>query len=268
VRATFDKALTLTLAKSGYGTGSVTSKPAGIDCGATCSTSFAKGTKITLTPAPDTGSVFTGWTGSCTGHTTCSVIMSKDITVGATFEPGSCTYTLSSLKKNVPYQKGTATITVTAKDYSYCPSPEIINNTDWITYTAGAFTNNHGPIKLFISELDSSIERTGTLTIGGKPFTLHQSGEPCTLKLSSPSSPVFPKNGGSGSFTVTMTPTDCEWTAVPGSKATWVHATISGTEVDYTVDENTGAAARTGRIVVTLTLSKTVKPYLVEQGIK
>jgi hypothetical protein len=255
---------TLTVSKSGAG--SVTSSPAGIDCGTTCGAGFKKNTKVTLTPIPDSGSIFTGWTGGCTGHGPCSITMSKNITVEATFEPGSCTYTLSSNSKTVSYKKSTVTLGVTAKDHTFCPIPDIINSTGWITSTVSALTNNKGSIKLFISELDSSIDRTGSLTIGGNSFTLHQKGEPCTLKLSSPSSTLFPKDGGTGSFAVNTTPTDCAWSAVP--KATWVHAATSGTEVDYTVDENTGKTARTGRIVVTLTLAKTVKPYTVRQGVK
>src|SRR5882672_11261304 len=52
---------TLTVSKSGNGGGTVTSSPAGIACGATCSASFAIGTMVTLTAAPAAGSTFTGW---------------------------------------------------------------------------------------------------------------------------------------------------------------------------------------------------------------
>ncbi|MCP3961578.1 MAG: hypothetical protein GY719_27365, partial [bacterium] len=53
----------LTVTKSGDGSGTVTSAPAGIDCGADCDESYTSGTIVTLTPAPDAGSVFVGWTG-------------------------------------------------------------------------------------------------------------------------------------------------------------------------------------------------------------
>jgi hypothetical protein len=43
--------------------GTVTSRPAGIDCGTTCYASFASGTNVTLTPAPATGSYFDHWLG-------------------------------------------------------------------------------------------------------------------------------------------------------------------------------------------------------------
>ena len=43
---------TLTVNKTGTGIATVTSNPAGIDCGATCSTNFTGGTMVTLTATP------------------------------------------------------------------------------------------------------------------------------------------------------------------------------------------------------------------------
>jgi List-Bact-rpt repeat protein/PASTA domain-containing protein len=76
----------LTVTKSGTGTGNVTSSPAGIDCGSTCSADFAEGTTVTLTPAADSGSQFVEWTGACTGFGTCEVTMSAAKSVGAKFD--------------------------------------------------------------------------------------------------------------------------------------------------------------------------------------
>jgi len=45
----------------------LTSSPAGIACGATCAQSYATGIAVTLTAAPDPGSVFAGWSGACAG---------------------------------------------------------------------------------------------------------------------------------------------------------------------------------------------------------
>src|SRR5256886_10918301 len=57
-----------TVIPAGTGSGSVTSSPAGITCGTTCSASFPVGTMITLTATPATGSTFTGWSGGgCSG---------------------------------------------------------------------------------------------------------------------------------------------------------------------------------------------------------
>lgn len=54
----------LTVSKGGTGGGSVTSAPAGVDCGSTCSTTFDAGTAVTLTATAATGSSFTGWGGT------------------------------------------------------------------------------------------------------------------------------------------------------------------------------------------------------------
>ena len=75
----------LTIAKSGTGTGVVSSSPSGISCGTTCSGTYAHGTSVTLTATPDTGSTFTGWTGACTGTGTCTVSMTEAKSVGAGF---------------------------------------------------------------------------------------------------------------------------------------------------------------------------------------
>jgi Protein of unknown function (DUF1566)/Divergent InlB B-repeat domain len=84
--ATFTlKTYTLTVTRAGTGTGSVSSSPAGITCGADCTEVYNHGTTITLTAAPDGNSVFSGWSGGCTGTGTCIVSLTAATTVTATF---------------------------------------------------------------------------------------------------------------------------------------------------------------------------------------
>jgi hypothetical protein len=86
VTATFTLGqLTLTVSKAGTGGGTVTSSPAGIDCGGTCSAAYDFGTVVTLTPSAVTGSTFTGWSGACTGTGSCVVTMDAAKSVTATF---------------------------------------------------------------------------------------------------------------------------------------------------------------------------------------
>ena len=75
----------LTVARAGTGVGTVTSSPAGITCGATCTASYAYGTMVTLTAAPALGSSFTGWSGPCSGTGTCTVPVTAAMTVTAGF---------------------------------------------------------------------------------------------------------------------------------------------------------------------------------------
>jgi hypothetical protein len=76
----------LTVSRPGAGNGKVTSSPAGINCGADCSESYTSGTNVTLTAIPAAGFSFISWGGACSGtNTTCTVSMSKNQNVNATF---------------------------------------------------------------------------------------------------------------------------------------------------------------------------------------
>ena len=77
----------LAVTKSGAGTGTVSSSPAGISCGNTCTAAFTVGTSVTLTASPQTGSAFAGWTGCSGTGPTCTVTMDIDRAVTARFEP-------------------------------------------------------------------------------------------------------------------------------------------------------------------------------------
>ena len=75
---------TLTVTKAGTGTGTVSSAPAGITCGADCTEAYAYNTVVVLTPTPAVGSAFAGWS----GHPDCadgSVTMTAAKTCKATF---------------------------------------------------------------------------------------------------------------------------------------------------------------------------------------
>ncbi|MFI5180846.1 MAG: hypothetical protein ACHQPI_05610 [Thermoanaerobaculia bacterium] len=76
---------TLSVAMAGPGRGRVTSSPAGISCGTTCSWNFELGTEISLFPIPDAGFAFLEWQGDCTGAATCHVVMNRARTVSAVF---------------------------------------------------------------------------------------------------------------------------------------------------------------------------------------
>ena len=77
---------TLSVTKSGTGAGTVTSQPAGINCGSACSASFPSGALVTLTATPAAGSTFAGWAGACSGTSTCTVSMNTAQSVTATFD--------------------------------------------------------------------------------------------------------------------------------------------------------------------------------------
>ena len=88
-----------------FGNGQVTSAPAGIDCGSTCTASFSAGALVTLTAVPDTGETFTGWEGACTGQSlVCKVALSEAQTATARFSTvnASCDNSIDSDGDGIP----------------------------------------------------------------------------------------------------------------------------------------------------------------------
>jgi hypothetical protein len=95
---TLPQTFALAVSKMGTGSGTVTSGPAGIACGATCAASYLSGTAVTLTAAPASGAIFTGWSGGgCTGTGTCTVTVSAATTVTATFARPSFALAVSKM---------------------------------------------------------------------------------------------------------------------------------------------------------------------------
>jgi hypothetical protein len=127
----------LTVNREGSGTGTVTSSPAGIDCGSVCSASFGGDSTVTLTATANAGSIFAGWTGGgCSGTGSCTVTMSNATTVSATFNR---TFTLSVALG------GSGSGTVTSSDgVINCGSicSETVTATTPVTLTAVAASNS------------------------------------------------------------------------------------------------------------------------------
>ncbi|HWW74180.1 MAG TPA: hypothetical protein VNZ44_02220 [Pyrinomonadaceae bacterium] len=70
------------------GGGKVASLDRLIACGSKCAASYELNAEVTLTASADSNSVFTGWTGACSGaQTTCTVNVNDALNVTASFAP-------------------------------------------------------------------------------------------------------------------------------------------------------------------------------------
>jgi YD repeat-containing protein len=115
---------TLQAQKDGTGTGTITSNPAGIDCGSDCTQVYDKGTDVTMTATPDSSSIFDGWSGGgCTGIATCMVTMDADKTVTASFDSVVTTMPLDTVD-------GTVTIDTSSNTGTYLTNVYTISATD------------------------------------------------------------------------------------------------------------------------------------------
>jgi alpha-tubulin suppressor-like RCC1 family protein len=77
----------LSVFRTGAGTGTVISSPAGINCGTDCSEAYASGTVVTLTASAASDSTFAGWSGCDTvSGSTCTLTVDSGRTATAAFD--------------------------------------------------------------------------------------------------------------------------------------------------------------------------------------
>lgn len=118
----------LTVAKAGNGDGTITSDLPGISCGLDCQESYAQGTMVTLRVAPVPGWTFVWSGGGCSGSDTCTVTMSADTTVTATFAPRHDSVVLPLRPRTYTINAGQVSITrnlkVKVRNADFLPPPK------------------------------------------------------------------------------------------------------------------------------------------------
>ncbi len=167
---------TLTIAKSGNGTGTVASNPAGINCGSDCTENYTQNAVVTLTASPSSGSTFAGWSGACSGGGTCVLTMNSPTNVTATFiQSTSTTCSFSISPESISINSSASSGNVSINTQAGC-AWSATSNDSWITITSGSTGSGNGTLNYSVSANTSNNSRTGTLTIAGKTFTITQSG--------------------------------------------------------------------------------------------
>ncbi|CAK0776198.1 exported hypothetical protein [Gammaproteobacteria bacterium] len=135
----------LGVSRAGVGTGTVTSRPAGINCGVTCAAIFPGMVPVTLTATPASGYFFTGWCGACLGMGPCTLKMDADKAVTAGFMAGVGPCSASS--RDLIYKAYTSY-------YARCPDQE------GFTYWCERLDNPCGDLGSILSAFGTSAEYT------------------------------------------------------------------------------------------------------------
>jgi len=158
-----------------------------------------------------------------------------------------CTYTLSPTSLSVGAGGGAQSVSVTAPAGCAWTAS---TSASWITLTTTSGSGN-GTVSFTVAANGTTSSRTGSVTIGGQTLTVTQAGLVCTYSLS-PVSQSFPKQGGTGTVSVT-TPAGCSWTATPSHSWVTVTAGSSGSgsgSVAFSVARNDSAPARSATLTI------------------
>jgi hypothetical protein len=205
VKASFDLAKRkLSITKSGTGTGTVTSTPAGIDCGSACSAEYEHGTEVTLTgtSGPNTEAVkWSGCTSVSEGKCLVSMIAAKAV---------SATFSLRKQELKVT-AKGSGTGTVTSSPSGInCPSTcsFLFGEGQTITLTGTPSGETH------------AVKWAGcdSLTAEGKCLVAMSGLREATAIFNLPSFTLTLTEQGSGAGTVTSSPAGIECAAASCSE--------------------------------------------------
>jgi hypothetical protein len=228
--------------KAGSGAGTVTSSPAGINCGQTCNAAFDYG-PITLTAAPATGSAFTSWSGLCVGTALTCTVTPNDFgnNVTATFTSTSPAIALSASPSPVSVQAGgTASTTVTlARINGFADAANLaISAPSGITVSAN-------PASITGTTSTLTISAVGGLAAGNYPVTITATGTGVTQQsITLPVQVPVPASGGSIAFNyascdATQVPL---WFAVQSGTGAWTKVTPSNNTFVFTLGSSGGFA--------------------------
>ncbi len=216
VNATIQYSNTTTLAVYVSGNGIVRSSPSGIDCPGNCSEEYTSETVVTLTATPDSGWKFSGWSGACSGTDSCTISMTSNKSVTATFIP----------IQNITFKITVTPITVIFGNVNVGSNPEryiTVRNDGSANLIIGTITNPFSPFSIVsdnCSDKTLSQFASCTIIVGFSPIftgtfnstfnipssdpyenpvniSLSGSATPITITNAAPTKPVitYPPNG-------------------------------------------------------------------------
>ncbi|MEZ5352869.1 MAG: BACON domain-containing carbohydrate-binding protein [Bryobacteraceae bacterium] len=180
----------------------------------------------------------------------------------------ACSYTLSSPSASHGAGGGGAGLSVIAP--GGCAWISVSDAPAWITITSATMGSGNGNVSYFVAANPSPAQRTGTLTIAGKTFTVTQAGAGCSYSILPTSAPSG-SSGNGGGISVTAPP-GCVWTAV--SNVPWI--TVTGGApgsgngmVQFVFTTNLSSTPRSGTITIagqTFTLNQAALGVPIVQG--
>ena len=185
----------LTVSNTGTGSGNITSGPSGISCGSTCGASFSSGTIVTLSAVADSGSVFTGWSGACSGgNLDCDVTVDADKSAVAIYDTTSQISFVGanvsgSSSVNIPSHNAGDLIILFAYRDGSTSAPSRPNG--WTTINSGGGSSNSSRLAYVVD----TVGNINSVTSNNATLVIAQ-----VYRGENPSNPIGAddSNGGSG----------------------------------------------------------------------
>ena len=237
----------LNLTRSGTGSGTVSSSPAGISCGADCAETYTANTVVTLSAVAGSGSVFAGWSGSAD----CSdgvVTLSANLSCTATFNLAPSGYTLTTSVVNEVTSTGTASGRIVSSPTGIdCGSDCTESYTSGQVVTLTPVPGTNSKFSGWSGDADCT---DGVVTMNAS--------KTCTAKFSVNAVTLSVAKKGKGTVKSLTAGIDCGATCsypVFSGSAVSLHATP---DTGYTFTGWSGGCSGTGDCTVTVSSSTTV----------
>ncbi|MDT4966221.1 MAG: hypothetical protein QOJ64_958 [Acidobacteriota bacterium] len=157
-------------------------------------------------------------------------------------------FSINPTSQNFGASGSTGIVNVTTS--GSCPWTAV-SNAPFITVTSGASGNGSGTVGFSVAANPNAGQRSGTITIGSKTFTVSQDGTNCSYSIA-PTSQSLAASASTNTVNVTAG-AGCAWTATSNDPSFLsINSGASGNgngTVTYTVAANTGPA-RTGTLTI------------------
>jgi hypothetical protein len=162
--------------------------------------------------------------------------------------PPPCSYTISPESSHMDTTGGSGAISITAGPTCGWSASA---SDSWISVTSAPSASGNGSVSFTVEPNNTPSQRTGTITVAGKTYTIMQFGLNCSFAIN-PVSVSTSSGGGDGVVAVTASAGACPWTA--SANDSWITlGTTSGTgsgTVNFNITANTTANARTGTVTI------------------
>jgi hypothetical protein len=239
----------INVTRSGSGTGTVVSNPAGINCGNTCTAQF-KVLPVTLTETPAANSTFAGWSGGCVSAAsscTFTPTVGGNNNVTATFNSTLPSFSVAIAPASLTVQQGTtqtAAINITRVNGFTGPVNFAVSG------APAGLTVTPNPASASGDAATVSVVAALSVGVGNYPITITATGSGVAQQTLSLGVQVTAGAGGSNNVALSFAACDPAqvpiWFAFQNGNGPWTRVT-PGVNNSFTL----GVAASTGIAYVT-----------------